>query len=382
MRMGLGSWGWLLVRRHLSGRHARPAVKWMNRFAFLGAFVGVFAWLSVVAVMDGLQGEIRDKILTEKPHLLWEGTPETGIEAKAPALREALGAELADVRFLLQTEGLLEVPSNRQKGRIVGSGVVLQGIAGLGAQVQLGSELASYLSLQVGDAIRLRSAWKLEGAPVDVKVTSVFETGLQDLDRTSVRVDRTELESWLGLQAAVSRVEVRLKDPWKADELRDRAAQALGLPFRSWGEANASLWHSLRMERFLMTSLIFFVIVLAALALHLSLAVRVAEKTREIGLLKALGAQPRALARLYLVEGAVVGAVGTVLGIFGSWVFCRWLSTSVQMPDFYYSTNIPVKWDPKTVVVLSAAAWGVSILASWGPARRALRASSAEALRS
>jgi lipoprotein-releasing system permease protein len=378
----LPGWARLLLSRHLLSRSARPAVRWMNRFAFLGVIVSVFAWIAVVSVMDGLQGEIRTRILREKPHLLWDGPPTAGIEAKRAELESRLHGDLASVRFLLQTEGLLEMPSSHQTGRIRGAGVVIQGVPNLGHGLQAGAELASLLMLGVGDEIRLRSAWKLEGIPLTESVTGVFETGVPDIDRSTVRLDREALENWLGMPASVSKIEIQLQDPERADAVRAAASDALGVPLKTWHETHASLWYSLRLEKLFMTIVVFFVVILAGLAVHLSLAVRVTEKTREIGLLRALGADRRSVVRLFVAEGLVIGAVGALLGLAGAWIFCHWLAGNVRLPEFYYSTAIPVSWQWGRNLAMASLAALTAGVASLGPALRAGRCSAAESLRS
>lgn len=376
-------WTWRLALRHLRARGARPAVAWMNRFAIFGVAVGVFAWTSVLSVMDGLQGEIRDRILNVRPHLLWEGRPEEGLGADARTrLEKALGSRLKGASFILQTEGLVEAPSLAQRGRIVGSGALLRGETGIHG-VWVGRELAEYLHVSAGDVLKLRSAWSLESPPLERKVEGIFESGLPDFDRTGLRLPLADLESWLSLPGRVSRVEIFLNDPnFRVDEAAALAAKAIGRPVKTWRQLDAALWHSLRVERFIMSVVIGFVVILATLALHMSLSVRVAEKSREIGLLGALGADPRRVARIFLYEGALIGAIGSGVGLLAGRVFCWVLERKVSMPEFYYAATVPVNWRWPIAMGLGILAFAAAILASWGPARRARRTSIADALRS
>lgn len=381
-RFWLPEWGWLLVFRHLKGSRARPAVRWMNRFAFLGVTVGVFAWISVVSVMAGLQGEIRQRVLDERAHLLWDGSPRADVEKGLEAFRAEAGDAVKGVEFILQTEGLLEVPTLRQRGRIMGAGVVVQGLSTAPAgSVSLGTELASQLGVGQGDELRILSAWKLEGVPWRSRVGSVFDSGFLESERAVVRMNRGELERWLGLEGSVSRVEIQLRDPMEAERWAPVAAKAFSVPFRTWRETQASLWYSLKLERFFMTVVVFFVVILAALSVHLALSVRVAEKVREIGLLNGLGASRSVLTRVFLTEGALIGVIGSTLGVLGSWIFCRVVSGYVRMPDFYYSAAIPVEWNWGTTFAMAGAALLTAVVASLGPARRASRVTAAEALR-
>jgi lipoprotein-releasing system permease protein len=354
----------------------------MNRFAFLGLVVGVFAWTAVVSIMNGLQGDMKTRILREKPHLLWEGTPRSDLESKEGALKKALGTELSNVKFILQTEGLIEVPNQQQQGRISGSGVVIQGIEGLGNDAEAGSELASLLRVTVGDEIRLHSVWRLDLPPLELRLMSLFQTGVYEIDRSGVHVDRRLLENWLGLKDAVSRVEIQIKDPARVSEYRAAAEKALGVPLKTWQETEASLWYSLKLEKIVMGIAVFFIVLIASMAVHLALSVRVADKTREIGLLRGLGADDKILARLYLSEGLVLGVAGSFVGLFVSWAFCKIVSGYYQFPDIYYFTTVPVDWNWGTCIGLSIIAVILALFASWLPANRVKNVEVHEALRS
>lgn len=382
-RLGLPTWAWTLAGRHLLGRRSRPAVRWMNIFAFLGIFIGVFAWSSVSSIMRGLQGDIKDRMLREKPHLLWEGPPQEGLRGREEALRRSLGRDFQDVHYMLRTEGLLEIPAMEGSGRASGSGVVLQGAPEVvTGTFQAGTELAAVLSLTPGIFYKLRSAWRLELPPLEPKFLQVFETGVYELDRTGVRVNAAELGHWLGLNDAVSRIEIRVRDPEKVGELRVLANSAAGVNFRTWQETDASLWYSLKIERIFMNLSVFFIVILATVAVNLALSVRVADKAREIGVLRGLGADTGDLARLYLYEGGGLGLAGALLGTGGAWLFCRVVSGYYQLPDIYYSTKVPVDWRWGPSLLIAAVAVMAALLASCGPAKRVLQAEIGDALRS
>jgi|GEM_PF-1237047 len=378
---GLPIWAWTLAGRHLLGRRSRPAVRWMNVFAFLGIFVGVFAWSSVSSIMRGLQGDIKDRMLREKPHLLWEGSPQEGLRLKESALKVALGADFRNARFMLRTEGLLEIAAG--SGRASGSGVVIQGSPQVpSGSFQGGAELVTVLGLSPGYPYKLRSAWRLDLPPLEPHFDRVFETGVYELDRTGVRVNDAELGRWLGLSDAISRIEVQVRDPETVEELRGRVSEVVGVPFRTWRETDASLWYSLKVERIFMNLSVFFIVLLATVAVNLALSVRVADKAREIGLLRGLGAEPRDLARLYLYEGGGIGFVGALLGMLAAWVFCRVVSGYYQLPDIYYSTHVPVDWRWGPAIAIAIVAVFAALAASFMPARRVLQTEIGDALRS
>ncbi len=381
-KLGLPGWAWSLLLKHVSGRHSRASVKVMNLFAFLGLFIGSMAWISVAAIMEGLQGDIRTRALAEKPHLLWEGTPRAGLGRSVDELDAAWRPQVSSIRYLLQTEALLEVPT-LQGGRVVGSGVVLQGVdRHPPREFSVGLELVDAVGLIPGQVYRFRSAWKIDAPPLELPFESTFRTGVYELDRGLVRIARSDLETWLGLPGAVSRVEIKVEDPDRVEALRAPLAAFLGVELKTWRETDAALWYSLRLEKILMNIAVFFIVVLASIAVHLALAVRVAEKSREIALLRGLGARVEGLGRLYLFEGAFFGVAGGGLGCLAAYFFCRFVSGSYRLPDFYYMTEVPVAWSPLRAALIVAVTILVALAASWVPARRVLRVEISQGLRS
>lgn len=380
--MLLPNWGWKLLWKHYQSQKARPAIRWMNRLAIVGLALGSASWMSVSSIMEGLQNERRNLVLAEKPHLIWEGSPRSQGHMDEAALKKKFHDKLKDLRLIFQTEALLEV-SSENRGKAIGSGVILQGVSGLGDKAMLGAELAASLELAPGDEVRLRSVWKLELEPLYVVSAGVFESGLYDVDLRYVRMDRTKLQKWLSLpDDTFTRLEVILKNPYEASALKKSFESELGLSLKTWQETDASLWYSLKLEKIFMNLAMFFVILLAGLAVHLALSVRVADKTREIALLMALGAKARDLTLLYLIEGAFLGVLGAVMGLGLSWVLCALFSGYFKMPEFYYSSHIPIDWKWSRSLLMAFVTVIVATLASWLPAKRVTQTEIQEALRS
>ena len=354
----------------------------MNAFAVLGLLVGVFAWTTVLSVMEGLQGDIKGRILKEKPHLLWEGKPSHDLTTALQSIPPALRAHISDLGGILQSEGMLELPSSGTQKRVRGSGVVLQGVEGHpSGQATLGIELASQLGLREGDEVRLLSVWKLEANPLTVHVAGTFDTGLYDVDRTVVKLSKSDLESWLGIPGSISRLELKLKDPMEAAALAPGLSTALGVTLLPWQDTQAALWYSLRLEKLVMGIALFFVVLLGAMAVHLALSVRVAEKTREIGVLRALGADPRQLSKIYLIEGIALGTVGSFAGLLLARGLCFLIANQLRLPAFYYSTKIPVAWSWSQTLSMALLGVLLATLASWIPSKRVLNVEIQHALR-
>lgn len=377
----------MIFRHLLNYKRARPAVWWMNAFAFLGLFIGVFAWISVTSIMGGLQKNIKERILKERAHLLWEGNPRNDLSGNIQSFQKSTFYSEHVLRFetILQTEGLLEIPKSTQQGRISGSGVVIQGVQGLQKSPLIGAELADVLGLGIGDSFLIRSPWKLELQPMELNLQGFFQTGLYEVDSQVLRVEQQQLETWLGLDHSFSRIEIQLKDPFLAlGSMKEKISEMVGLPFQNWEQAQSTLWYSLKLEKIAMGVAVFFVILLSIVAVHLALSVRIAEKSREIALLRALGAQSRDLEMLYLVEGGVLGLLGSGFGLLASFLFCKFISQTnlVLLPGFFYNRQIPVDWNWSMNLAMMALSVVLAILVSWWPARKVTQLEISQALRS
>lgn len=384
-----GSWIWLLAKRHLSGRASRPAVRWMNLFAFLGLSVSVFAWVSILSIMTGFQNQIRDTILVEKPHLLWEGRPRKGAEQLLEDVQAELGADLKAVHTYLRSEALVEhvktEGSDDHESTRLGRqrGAILEGRDEISDdRADVGIELASQLAVTRGDLLRVRSAWALEQFPIRFQVLGLFESGLYEMDKTLIRVSRKTLSEWLGLEDAYSYLSIQLKDPDASQRLRDPLATKLGIELKTWQEADSALWYSLKMEKTVMSLAVIFVVLLSSFALYLAMSVRLREKSREMALLRGLGATREQLQTLFLLEGALLGVVAVVVGVLVSYVFCLVVSGWLKLPASYYKTSIPVSWSWARTGLLGMTVFVLALISTWLPIRRGFSFSVAETLRS
>lgn len=369
--------------KHYRSQTARPAIKWMNRLALCGISIGTMSWISVSSIMGGMQNERRELILENKPHLFWEGKPQKKSDLPTKSLAPEVANSIKGISYTLQTEALLEIPGNdRFQGKTFGSGVVIKGVENLENKAVLGNELADFLAIAAGDEIRLRNAWRLELEPVDLVCAGVFKTGHYEIDRLVIHMDQNKLERWLGLEKSYNRVEVRVHDPHDLSSLKIALQQHFGLNFKTWNEADAALLYSLKLEKIFMNVAMIFVSLLATLAVHLALSVRIVDKTREIGILMAMGADPEELSMMYLLEGALLGLLGSAAGLLLSYFLCHFLTGYYEFPNFYYSTKIPVDWHWGKSLTMAGITTLVATLASWIPAKRVTHTQIQEALRS
>jgi lipoprotein-releasing system permease protein len=373
----------LLVRRHLFSKVSKPAVQWMTRFAFAGFAVAMFSWVTVHSVMSGLQGERIDNLLYEQPHLLWESTPrvlDPEMKTQIEAIVNRGGAK--QINYLLQTEGLLELVKPDERGRTQGAGVVMRADSSLKpGELVVGGELAMMTDLSRGAQLKVRSVWNLEGLPLSAQVKDFVYPKNFETAKQLVLLSPTDLESLIESKGASSRIEIQLNDPETAAALRVELEKVMPGDWNTWKDLNRSLLLSLALERNMMSLAMFFLVVLASLALYLALSVRVVERTRQSALLMALGARAKVVRNVFLAEGFVIGALGTLVGVLLSIAFCWYLKNHFELPEMYYSRNIPVSMSLGSIFLLGVFAMLLAALASYFPAKQVSRIEIAEALK-
>jgi lipoprotein-releasing system permease protein len=387
----LPKWAWTLVFRHLRSKHSRKGVQWINWFAFLGVGVGVFSWTLLMSVMSGLQGQTRSKILSQKPHIVWESTPSENV----PSLIEKIKSDsefmsrvgVIDITASLQSEGLVEVPAQGERGRTIGSGVIVEGRRDLGVdEVKLGTELLNAfwaLGFSEQQSLKLYSAWDLKIPPFEFSTNKTFKSGIYQIDRSTMLMNLESLQEWLGVGNAYSIIEIRVKDPEKITVKDVQYLKDLtGLEFQSWQQRDAALWYSLKLEKFMIGLLIGFVLLIALIALNISMVVRVHERSQQVALLKALGSQEHIISRVFVTEGIVIAAVGGILGLALSGLAAFLISQFYRLPEIYYSTEVPVDWSWGLNLGFLALCLFMSAWVSYLPSRRLHRYEAAVILRS
>ncbi len=387
-------WKFRLALRHLSGFRSRQAVKWMNIFAFAGLALSVFAWLTITSVMTGMQNQIKDRVLANKPHVTWEGRPRTDYDPIRKTIIDSVEG-LESVELSLRSEALVEfvMPDT---GRSRQSGGILEGIddwsgpsqdvssdyVGSDEGVKVPSSLAEKLSVMKGEKIKIRSAWNLQNFPLSLTVSEIYDDFEGGEMLAPIFLPRKKLSQWLELDNSYSWIAIRLQDSARATEVVSLLNQKTGLEFKSWEAVDSALWYSLRLEKTVMSLAVFFVLILSSFALYMAISVRLAEKLKELALLRALGAVSSDLRTLFLMQGLFIGLVGSVAGVLLSYVACYALANLINLPSFYYSTNVPVDWQWTRVFYSILVVLMLSYLSTCFPVWRALKFSISDTLRS
>jgi lipoprotein-releasing system permease protein len=404
--------------RYLRSRRSSRLLSLITVIAVGGVVVGVMALVMVLGVMNGLQNDLRDKILVANPHLrvltygeglrlddwhrvLTEVRRTPGVTAAAPfVLTQGMIYKTRDY-----IEGVIVLGVDPDTGRRAVTTLARHLIKGdlrfhttrtdVEGGLALGTRLASKLSAFAGDVVTLISAAGAKfnpsvGAYVPqfhrYEVTGVFDTGMYEYDNNYVAMPRVTAQRFAGLDSAVTGLEVRLADPWSAQRFAADLESRLGYPYRAldWQSQNASLFSALKLEKLSMALVVFLICVVAAFNVVGTLTMVVRDKTREIGILLAMGLRRASVRRIFLAQGVLIGLTGTAIGavlggLLGGMVNRgQWIRID---PSVYFIDHLPVQTQPFDVLLVVAASLLVATLAPLYPAIQAARLDPVPAIR-
>jgi len=405
--------------RYMRGRKHSRFASLNTIIAIGGVAIGVIALIVVLGVMNGLRDDLRDRILVANPHLRiltygstlridnWRQALDTiraypevvaagpEVLTKSLIVNEANYPAAADVVGFDPDTGLVSVTTLAQK--VTPGGLSFKTISdSVDGGIVLGYRLAERLSAYPGDVVRLVSPSSLSrvsrtmGRPVPqfwyFEVTGTFDTGMYQYDDGFAVMEMATAQRFSGLDSAVTGIQIRVKDPWKAPQVGDSLQRRLGYPFRSydWQVQNQSLFSALQLEKLAMGLIICFIMVVAAFNIIGTLTMVVSEKTKEIGILQAMGVTPGGIGRIFLSQGAIIGAVGTALGLAGGLVLAYLIDTSGLIkidPAVYFIDHLPVHVEPLDVVAVVVFSFLVAVVATLHPSTAASRLTPVEAIR-
>lgn len=413
--------------RFLLGRRRERFLTLIALITTAGVAVGVAALVVVLAVMDGFDADLRHKIAGNISHVVVldafrEGIPDyehvcevvervPGVVASSPFLEEVvlLHSETATAPALLRGVAPERELATTQLGSYMRAGGFREGAGGSGPAAEeaggrppspcavLGAELARNLGVGVGDLVAAVApssgglGMGLFPARMEMEVTGIFRSGLYEYDSRLAYVPLPAVQSFLGREGLVGAVAVRCRDVGDADEVAEgiRGALAEGFPGRhfvvkTWTQMHPELFSALALEKTVMFVILTLIVLVAAFNISSTLIMVVTEKTRDIGILKSIGAPPGFVMRVFVAFGVAIGAAGTFLGAAAGLLLCGLLARYrfIDLPPEIYGLNtLPVRVSLADVVATCAAALLLSLLATLYPAWRASRLDAVEALR-
>jgi lipoprotein-releasing system permease protein len=406
---------WMLSLRYLRARRKEGFISVIAGFSFLGIMLGVATLIIVMAVMNGFRHELLDKILGLNGHLLIQPLekPLTDWEqvsariAQVPGIRLAApiveGQALASSPFnaggvlirgirLSDLEKLPSVAKNIKQGTLKGFDE--------GQGVAIGRRLADQLSLRAGDNITLvapRGAVTPMGTTPRIKVykiAAVFEIGMSEYDSAFVFMPLKEAQAYFNRAGDVTAIEIYIDNPDRVDSYRKAVQDAAQRPIFmiDWRQRNATFFNALQVERNVMFLILTLIVLVAALNIVSGLIMLVKDKGQDIAILRTMGATQGSIMRVFLITGASIGVVGTLVGFLLGVVVClnietirqflSWLTnTELFSPELYFLSHLPADMDTGETIAVVAMALALSLLATLYPSWRAARLDPVEALR-
>ena len=407
-----------IAMRYLRSRRSSRLISLITVIAVGGVTIGVMALVIVLGVMNGMQNDLREKILVVNPHLrvltYGEGLrlddwPEvlakvkraSGVEAAAPFVMTqgliSAGHDYAEGVMVIGIESdtgsraVTSLPHYFTKGDLTFRSTRTDVEGG----VAIGTRLSTKLSAYPGDVITMvapagsqfnRSLGAFVPKYRRYEVTGLFETGMYDYDNSYVLMRRQAAQDFAGLGGAVTGIEVRLANPERATEAGQQLESMLGYPYRAldWQLQNRSLFSALKLEKLAMGLVVFLICVVAAFNVVGTLTMVVRDKTREIGILLAMGMQRSRIRRVFLVQGVFIGLVGTALGA----VLGLIVGASVNRghlvpidPSIYFIDHLPVLNNPLDALAVIGASLVIATLAPLYPSTQGARLDPVNAIR-
>jgi lipoprotein-releasing system permease protein len=406
--------------RYLRSRRGSKLLSLISLIAIGGVIVGVSALIVIIGVMNGLQTDLREKILIGSPDIRvltygddmvmagWEEVEkkvrrQPGVTAVAPFVHLQALIQRAGHNY---PEGVLVMgilPDGPQTPQVTGirrtakaGDFTFATRDGKRRGAVLGNKLAEKLDATPGiDSIRLITFRRDKVGPITgmpqpnietFEVTGIFTTGMYEYDNSYVILSLESAQRLAQLGSAVTGLEVKTPTRWEAEDVGRRLQDSLGMPFRTadWHEHNSSLFNALKLEKLGMSVILLLIVLVAAFNILSTLIMVVTDKTREIGILRAMGMSSRSIRRIFFTQGLIIGVVGTLgglaLGLAASAAIGQGKLIPLD-PAVYFIDHLPVATQPFDVALIVLASLGVAALATIYPARQAAGLYPVEAIR-
>jgi len=403
---------WFISRRYLRAKHRDGFISLISLISVIGVAVGVIALIVVLAVYAGFTDGLRDQILGVNSHIVVQRLAGPLEDYQAARQKILSVPPVTGATPYLYTQTLLSSASG-------GNGVILRGIdpktapgvvalskqmkaghlddlqneEGSAAPIILGEQLARQLQVGLGDKLRLISpSGPLTPMGVIPKIKScrvagIFATGMYEYDSSLAYMSLTQTQNFLGIGDEAHGIEVAIptKDLGKADVIAQNIAAKLGQGFiaKDWMRMNQNLFAAFKLEKIGMFIALTMIILVAALNIISALVMVVMEKTRDIAILKSMGATSSSIMKIFFLQGMVIALTGTFLGVAGGLGLCQLLSRYhfIELPlGVYPMTTLPIKVLPFDVSVVAIASVIITLSATLYPSWKASRVQPAEML--
>ena len=414
--MILSAYERLVIKRYLLPVKGEGFIFVAAIFSFIAVLLGVAALVIVMSVMNGFRAELFDKIVGLNGHAVVQGydgrlnnwravleaaqrTP--GVTSARPLIEQPLLAN-ANGRVeavLVRGMEVADIRSNETLGGKVLAGDLDMVSAG-SSQVALGSQLAQNLGVQIGSSITIinpagrSTPFGTVPREIGYTVGAIFEIGVFEFDKAYVVMPMSDAQTLLLSGDTVGMIEVKTTDPDRVGEILQPLAQQVAgrAVVTSWQQMNASLFEALGVERVAMFVILSIIILVAAFNIVSSLIMLVRTRTRDIAILRTIGADRTSVLRIFLTIGTTIGVLGTIAGLAIGFIFLffrqqivvgvQWLTgQNLWDPSIRFLTELPSKPDPFEIIAISLMAIIFSFLAALYPALKAANTDPVQVLR-
>lgn len=384
--------------RYLATKRKEKFISLISLISVAGVAIGVMALIVVIAVMTGFDKDLRDKIVGNYSHITVSAY--NGIESSkyiriadeimsnphvlklSPYVQAQVLVKEQDRYFAVGLKGI--EPALESGVTSINKYLIKGRLDDLGdGSVIIGKELAAYLGVGIGSDLLVYSA---QGKQNNLKVAGIFNSGMYDYDLNLIFTDIKTAQGILGLKDKFSAIAVKLDDLYAADKVRSQLIRTLGFDYslKTWMEANQNFFAALKLEKLTMFIILALIVLVASFNIASTLVVMVVEKTRDIGILKAIGMPSRQIRKIFTYQGILIGGLGTFLGTAAGIILCLLLKKYqfVKLPqDIYYLDRLPVSlaWSDITLIILAALA--ITLISTIYPAAKAAGFKPVEALR-
>ena len=398
--------------RYLLARRKQAFISLISLISTLGVMVGVMALLIALALMTGLQGELRDRIVGSSAHIYVLKVGGAGFEhyeddiAKLKTVPRVIGAAPAimgqgmiigrNANGFVTIKGIIperesevtEIERTMQSGSLA----ALTPVEGQPPAVVIGRELATKIGAFVGDDVEFLTPEGGVLSPFGMtpnirtyRVVGLFNLGLFEFDQAYAFVHLDAAKRLTG-KSVPDLIELKVDDMFAAAEIADTIPERLGSEYmpQDWSDLNQSLFSALSLEKLAISVTIGLIVMVAALNIVASLVLLVMEKSRDIAILKTMGSSAASIRRIFMLQGLVIGLIGTALGATFGWIVIyiadRYKLVSVPL-DVYQISHVPFRLEFMDFVVVVISAIVSCFVATIYPSRQAAKLDPAQALR-
>jgi lipoprotein-releasing system permease protein len=414
-----GLWERMLASRYLRARKETGGVALISIISFIGIFLAVAVLIIVMSVMNGFRGELLGRILGVNGHIFVDVRAMPIAQAQVIVAKAKTIPGITEVRPTVDGQ-VMAVGTSGEVARgamvvglakadlaslkIVADNVVGGNLATWGAgeyggdEIAMGSRLAADLGLLPGDSVELISP---TGAATPFGTTprrkeyivgTIFTVGMSEYDQTLIYMPMEQAQLFFNKENSFDTIELRLAEPDKADAIVP-AVQAIANQrlVTDWRQQSESLVSALAIERNVMRLILMLLVAIASMNIISGLVMLVKDKSRDIAILRTMGATQGSITRIFMMSGATIGILATLAGVVGGTLFClgiKGIQKAVEFvfgpvfsADVYFLSNIPAKVEWSEVMVIAIFSAIASILATLPPSLRAAKLDPVEALR-